>query len=697
MTHLAAISFASPLMLVGLAGVALPIVAHLLNRRTRRRIVFPTIRLLAEASASQSRLHRLRHWIVLLLRCGVVALVALAFAQPVWTESQASDVGKDAALVLVLDTSASTGQQSAGVSAITALRARALELLDAATSNVAGVNVIYADAAPRAAFPQLVRNPAALGGELARVQPTAERADLVGAVRLAGELLATHPGPRRLLILSDMQASNWADDDKPLSATFSDILPAGTQVRLVPLTLDQPANVALSAPRTIPAAPLAGQAAHLAVTVTNDSQESATVWVQALIANEPAARRELTLAAGESREVSFDATFQDAGEHAVTFELPQDALEIDNRAYLVARVARRLKAALVGQGGDTPGSAEYLLRRALTPRGDANDPIELIDLDDDELTDAALAGVSVAVVSESARLSASSAEVLLRFIERGGGALVFANAQRPEAWRQAMPLRVGSPRLAPTDQPLQIDDGLWHHPALRAFDELSQIALGQIAFRRTFAVESATDATHLLHFNDGTPALSMRPMGDGLVAMANFGVVRDASSLATHGVFVALVQSLVTHLQPQHSATPDTFAGQPIRITLPQGAAPGGERIVVTDPVGRTVAAEHTIDGPTVTVHVPRAATPGFYRVASAGVEAIHAANVDPRESRLERIDPDSLVAALSDTSSVAVRSGSELDDAAVVGAGRTLWGWVLASALVLLGVELVVTGVWPR
>src|SRR5690606_22892689 len=103
----------------------------------RRRIVFPTIRLLAEASASQSRLHRLRHWIVLLLRCGVVALVALAFAQPVWTESQASDVGKDAALVLVLDTSASTGQQSAGVSAITALRARALELLDAATSNVA--------------------------------------------------------------------------------------------------------------------------------------------------------------------------------------------------------------------------------------------------------------------------------------------------------------------------------------------------------------------------------------------------------------------------------------------------------------------------------------------------------------------------------------------------------------------------------
>ncbi|KKL59096.1 hypothetical protein LCGC14_2218750, partial [marine sediment metagenome] len=39
---LAALSFVTPLMLAGMALVSLPVIAHLLNWRTRRRIVFPT-------------------------------------------------------------------------------------------------------------------------------------------------------------------------------------------------------------------------------------------------------------------------------------------------------------------------------------------------------------------------------------------------------------------------------------------------------------------------------------------------------------------------------------------------------------------------------------------------------------------------------------------------------------------------------
>ena len=82
----AALSFTTPLMLAGTAAVGVPILAHLLNRRTRRRIVFPTVRLLVQSSASQSRLFRLRRWILLVLRCLAVALLAWAFSRPVWLE-----------------------------------------------------------------------------------------------------------------------------------------------------------------------------------------------------------------------------------------------------------------------------------------------------------------------------------------------------------------------------------------------------------------------------------------------------------------------------------------------------------------------------------------------------------------------------------------------------------------------------------
>ena len=82
MTTLAFISLGAPAMLAGIAAVALPIAAHLMSRRTRQRLIFPTIRLLAESKATQSSLYRIRRWVLLILRCLAVVLVAMAFAMP---------------------------------------------------------------------------------------------------------------------------------------------------------------------------------------------------------------------------------------------------------------------------------------------------------------------------------------------------------------------------------------------------------------------------------------------------------------------------------------------------------------------------------------------------------------------------------------------------------------------------------------
>lgn len=76
MITFAAISLTTPLMLWGLGLLMLPVIAHLLNRHIRRQIVFPTIRLLRQTAASQSKLFRLRRWILLAIRCLFVALIA---------------------------------------------------------------------------------------------------------------------------------------------------------------------------------------------------------------------------------------------------------------------------------------------------------------------------------------------------------------------------------------------------------------------------------------------------------------------------------------------------------------------------------------------------------------------------------------------------------------------------------------------
>lgn len=105
----AVITFANAAMLAATAAVALPLAVHLLNRRQPRTVVFPTVRFLRAAAASQSRVHRLRHLILLALRCAFIALLALAFARPVWFRSAdaAAAADRDTVAILVLDLSAS--------------------------------------------------------------------------------------------------------------------------------------------------------------------------------------------------------------------------------------------------------------------------------------------------------------------------------------------------------------------------------------------------------------------------------------------------------------------------------------------------------------------------------------------------------------------------------------------------------------
>src|SRR5688572_3290908 len=106
------IQLTTPVLLTGLLLASLPVIAHLLQRHSTRRIVFPTIALLVAAAATQSRFHRLKRWLLLLLRMAAVACIVLAFTRPVWLDVSSSEAGANeqpAGVVLLVDRSASAG------------------------------------------------------------------------------------------------------------------------------------------------------------------------------------------------------------------------------------------------------------------------------------------------------------------------------------------------------------------------------------------------------------------------------------------------------------------------------------------------------------------------------------------------------------------------------------------------------------
>src|SRR6516165_6249492 len=105
--------FANPLMLLGLAGVAIPVIIHLLNRRRFDVVDWGAMQFLQISQTTRRRL-LLEELLLLLLRMGVVA--ALALAAPYATSRLLADLGArdNRDVVLVFDGSYSMGYTGAG-------------------------------------------------------------------------------------------------------------------------------------------------------------------------------------------------------------------------------------------------------------------------------------------------------------------------------------------------------------------------------------------------------------------------------------------------------------------------------------------------------------------------------------------------------------------------------------------------------
>jgi hypothetical protein len=130
----------NPIAWVGLAAVGVPLLVHLLARRTFRRLPFPTLRFIAVSKLTPARQRRLTDVPLLLLRAGIIVAAVSALAQPLGGNADRAVAARSTvARAIVVDASASM-RRPIGAGTRTPLddareRARALAT-EAATSSV---------------------------------------------------------------------------------------------------------------------------------------------------------------------------------------------------------------------------------------------------------------------------------------------------------------------------------------------------------------------------------------------------------------------------------------------------------------------------------------------------------------------------------------------------------------------------------
>ena len=101
-------SFLAPLFAIGLIGLAIPILVHLVHKERKETTPFPSLMFLLRTPYQHSRRQRIRDWLLFLTRALVFLLLVAAFTRPVFNrppDAVAAATGGGREVVILLDRS----------------------------------------------------------------------------------------------------------------------------------------------------------------------------------------------------------------------------------------------------------------------------------------------------------------------------------------------------------------------------------------------------------------------------------------------------------------------------------------------------------------------------------------------------------------------------------------------------------------
>jgi len=208
--------FLAPLMLLGAAGAAIPIVIHLIGRRRAPVRRFGAIDFLLGENRRVARRLKLREALLLALRVASCAAIPLALAKPFVscaTRGPVIERGPQA-VALVLDNGFAMGYRQGGHTLLEEAKKRAEHVLTALGPEADVALVLTAEGSDR---------PVDLSRDHLRLRDAIEEAPLVlrpadtrRALRDAASLLAGAPhAARRVYLFSALTAGSYPEGDPP--------------------------------------------------------------------------------------------------------------------------------------------------------------------------------------------------------------------------------------------------------------------------------------------------------------------------------------------------------------------------------------------------------------------------------------------------------------------------------------------------
>ena len=676
----------------GILALSVPIIVHLIHRERSETVAFPSLMFLRRIPYRSARRQKIRHWLLFVLRCLALILLAAAFARPFLSDESrtAAALTGGRELVILLDRSYSMGYGDHWRRALAAAR----EAVDGVGSGDRATVILFAGEAQAAN--RTTSDRAALRAAVDSARPGSGITRYAGALKLARQFLDESPLPRReVVIISDFQRAGWTADEVTR-------FPSGTDVRTVNLSEREPANVmvaGVSFQRDV-------QEGRERVLVTARLSNRGVNGVRRLPVTLELGGRDLQtqavdLAPNGAAGVSFTPFNLPDGASRGSVRAGPDNLPADNAFHFVLSPARTVSVLLLEPVGASSDQSLYL-RRALAV-GD-QPPFRVESRRVNQLTRADLPGRSV-VVSLDAGIPAGDAGRALAEFVSGGGGLVVALGQRsaaatfgPEA-AGLLPARAGTVIDRPTASGGRLANLDVSHPVFEPFSAPRSGDFSSARFFRYRRVEIDTVVAPvvLARFDDGAPALLERRVGRGTVLLWTSSLDNFWSDLPLQPVYLPFVHQVAKRGAGYTEEQTWFSVGQAVDLADRRGGGPASRDAGARDELVAQTPSGGRVVIPSGAQRALALREQGFYDVRRPGDRSttrVIAANLDLGESDLAPLDLQEFAAAVRPSNAGLAGSGGEAETATAEERERrqAIWWYLLIGAFVLLAAETVLS-----
>jgi len=429
--------------LAGVLAMAIPIAIHLLMRRRRQPVQWAAMRLLQQALRDRTRRLRLEHFMVLALRCLLLAALGAALAQPLLRGAGFGTAGSGRVVYLVIDDSLVSGRldqnSESNVGTTTALerhRGEAERIIAALRSGDA-VGIVAASRPGRGLLLPPTTDLAAATALLRSLEPSDLPADLPGALTALRESIDALDENRAVaaFLLCDFRRGS-ATLENPLAGS-----PAELAERDVHLIASLPAEDAGTNTQVTSIEPLR----RLLLPEQGDGSGQVTVRLSRH-GDLPAGSSEVRIDGSDLKAVAARSVKWSAGQSDATVDFTiepaapdrmavgvvasvvHDALPADDRRYAVLKSRSVIRVVLLdrrGFGSDVNFdqlSGGQWIARALRPA--ESSPIDVTVEDPTRLQAAMLRAADAVVVARPDLLEDSGWAALSEALARGAAVLI---------------------------------------------------------------------------------------------------------------------------------------------------------------------------------------------------------------------------------------------------------------------------------